>query len=143
MSPHTNHLPYTSSQRNPSGTISSYEDGEANGSPNPLNRTNALELPNSAESQRIPRSKSLNERTSSLQSSDENEITILTEEASLAGNENLTRQRLVFCRACSTEHVDLCCEELDEVANLPGSDESLKEMEGNYLEILFILLQYR
>ena len=31
--------------------------------------------------------------------------------------ENLTRRRLLFCRGCSTEHHDLCCEQLDRMVS--------------------------
>ena len=31
--------------------------------------------------------------------------------------ESLTRKRLLFCRGCSTEHHDLCCEQLDQMVH--------------------------
>ena len=44
--------------------------------------------------------------------SDVDDITVINEEI-----EDQSKQKLVYCQTCSTKHFNLCCEELEELAN--------------------------
>ena len=91
-------------------------------------------------SNKLIRSKSYNEEyilpAAPTESSTHQPTVAITQENKTVFQESLTRKRLLFCRGCSTEHHDLCCEQLDQMVNNPDKVSIVSSMDSEFSEYL-------